>query len=446
MIRKFKFTNYALFSSLVASMSGLLFGYNTAVISGALLFMTPDFDLTLFQEGVVASTILIGALIGAAMAGFLADQLGRKKTLSITAILYFIGIFFMTDAGTLGILLFGRLIAGFGVGIGSVTAPLYIAEMAPSEKRGRYVSLNQLMITIGVLLAFIVCFLYSEKQEWREMFAFGFLPLALLLLGLFFIPETPSWLISQGKKEKAETILHYLRIAHPNQHLVEVEKAEDTPESKNWHALFKPEMRKPLIVGIGLSLFQQITGINAITYFSSQIFQMAGFKSVEMATFASLLLGVVNVSMTIIALWLMDKLGRRVLLIAGLVGMIITLGFLGFSFMDPTRDAGILAALMVFCYVGSFAVSLGPIVWLMISEIYPLGIRGRAIGLATFLNWSANYIVSLFFLSVVQAIGPAIAFWIFMLISLIGLRFVWKMVPETKGKTLEEIQLAWKKT
>ena len=445
MAQKSRFTNYALFVSVVAALGGFLFGYNTSVISGALLFLVNDLKLTTFQEELVVSTLLIGALLGSLCSGFLADSFGRKKTLFTTVALFFIGTFFLTEASDFEELLVGRFISGFAIGLASVAVPLYIAEMAPCDKRGVYVSLNQLMITLGVLVAYIVCYLYAVRQEWREMFAFGFVPLSIQFIGLFFVPETPAWLIMHDQKEAAEKVLHKLRIAHPAQHLVEVETEEDRPKDSSWCALFKPNMRRAFLIGMGISIFQQITGINAVVYYAPKIFQLAGYKTAEMATFVTMLLGCVNAGMTVIALWLIDRLGRRPLLMIGLIGMSVSLGVLGFFFYHLSSLESFMAVLALMAYIAFFAISLGPIAWLIISEIYPLGIRGRAMGAATFANWASNYLISLTFLSLIHLVGASFTFWVYMIISLIGLWFVYKMVPETKGKTFEEIQAFWEK-
>ncbi|MBX9743770.1 MAG: sugar porter family MFS transporter [Chlamydiales bacterium] len=441
-----KLVSYSLVVAVIASLGGFLFGYNTSVIAGAMLFLVNDLGLTTLQEELVVSTLLIGALFGALGGGFLNDALGRKKTLFGTAFLFFIGTLCLTMSRDFDELLVGRFLSGFGIGIASVTVPLYIAEIAPSEHRGFYVSLNQLMITIGVLTAYIVCYLYAESQEWREMFGFAFIPLAVQFVGLFFIPETPSWLITHKQSAKAEKILHQLRVANTKEYLVEIEKKEDAPQDQRWSALFQPRIRKAFLIGIGMSVFQQITGINAVIYYAPRIFQMAGYREAEMATFVTMLLGAVNMAMTVVALWLIDRIGRRPLLIIGLSGMSVSLLVLGYAFSGRIGEAGILAVIALMTYISFFAISLGPIAWLIISEIYPLGVRGRAMGAATFANWGCNYLVSLTFLSLVTSLGAGLTFWFYMLIAFIGLWFIYKMLPETKGKTFEQIQRFWKKS
>ena len=412
-----KYTLYSLFVSCVAALSGLLFGYNTSVISGVLLFITRDFQLTTFEQEVVVSTILIGALLGALCGGFIADAIGRKKTLFVTLVLFLIGVLTLSDSIGFNTLLIGRFVTGLGVGIVSMAAPLYIAEMSPPGSRGALVSINQLFITIGILLAYIVAYAYADRAAWREMFSFALIPIVIQFIGLFFISETPAWLAGNLHKQ--------------------------AKKSTHWKELFSPKVRLPFLIGIGISVFQQITGINTVIYYAPQIFQLAGYQTAQTALFATILVGAVNVLMTCIALWLIDLLGRRPLLIGGLIGMAASLSCLGVSFLD---QGGLMALIGLLSYVAFFALSLGPVAWLIISEIYPLGIRGRAMGIATFSNWVANYFVSLTFLTLIDILGPSNTFWLYAIICFLGLWFVIKFVPETKGKTLEQIQHFWKKS
>lgn len=446
MHKKVKFTGYSLFVSCIAAMGGILFGYNSSVISGVLLFITGEFHLSTIQQEVIVSTLLIGALIGALAGGVIADQFGRKKTLFFTLILFFIGVFTLTEATGFEALLAGRFISGLAIGIVSMAAPLYIAEMSPPENRGALVSLNQLCITLGILIAYIVTYSYSTTSDWRAMFGFAFLPIAIQFIGLFFVPETPSWLLSHNRKEAAEKILHRIRVAPDHHKLSNMNIEEDAPSTKHWKALLAPSVRKPFLIGIGVAVFQSITGINTVIYYAPQIFQLAGYQAAQTALFATILVGAINVLITIISLWLIDRIGRRPLLIGGLIGMAAALIILGISFLSQGEASGLTAVVALLIYVGFFAVSLGPVAWLIISEVYPLGIRGRAMGIATFSNWVCNYFVSLTFLTLIQELGTTGTFWLYAIICFLGLWFVIKLVPETKGKTFEEIQAFWKKS
>lgn len=446
MHRKVKFTNYSLFVSCIAAIGGILFGYNASVISGVLLFITRDFQLSTIEQEIIVSTLLIGALIGALVGGVIADSFGRKKTLFLTLVLFFIGVLILTEADSFNGFLIGRFISGLAIGIVSMAAPLYIAEMSPPENRGALVSLNQLCITIGILIAYIVTYAFSVKADWRDMFAFAFIPIIIQFIGLFFIAETPSWLMSHNKREAADKILHKIRIASEREHLVDEKREEDAPTKKHWKALFAPSVRMPFLIGIGVAVFQSITGINTVIYYAPQIFELAGYEEAQTALFATILVGAINVLVTIISLWLIDRVGRRPLLIAGLIGMAIALVVLGISFLAKGEASGLTAIVALLTFVGFFAVSLGPVAWLIISEVYPLGIRGRAMGIATFSNWLCNYFVSLTFLTLIQKLGTSGTFWIYAIICFLGLWFVIKLVPETKGKTLEQIQAFWKQT
>ncbi len=430
---------FLLFSVFVASLGGLLFGFNTSVISGALLFITKQFSFSTFDQELVVSTLLVGALIGALLGGSMADKLGRKLTLFFTVFLFAIGVFFLVVADTLSFFLIGRFILGLAIGIVSLCVPLYIAEISPPKIRGALVSCNQLAITIGILIAYLVDYGYSDQGQWRWMFAFAFFPTALLFIGLFFIKETPSWLLEEGREKEAKKAAKQL---HPE--LVYSQETKEGILAKK-KGIFHRSVRTPFIIGVGISIFQQITGINVVIYYAPRIFQAAGFQSSQTAILATVGVGIVNVIMTIIALWLIDKAGRRPLLMVGLIGMFFSLLILGFSFYEEAKELGIASIVSMITYVAFFAISLGPVAWLIISEIYPLSIRGKAMGIAVFANWTCNYIVSLTFLTLLEQLSTAGTFLLYAAICLIALWFVRKWVPETKNKTFEEIQHFWAK-
>ena len=444
MAKKFRFTPFSLFVSIIAAIGGLLFGFNTAVVSGALIFLEEDFQLTILLQELIVSIILIGALIGACIGGLLADKIGRKPTLMLTSILFVIGSFLLTTADAIPMLFVGRGILGLSVGVVSVVVPLYIAEMSDPTHRGTLVSLNQLGVACGILLAYIINFSFADSGEWRSMFGFGIIPAVVLFIGMFFIPETPSHLANIGKKVKAKKILKKIRVITSDEEVV-LKAKKSTTKAVGWSHVFHKSLRGALFVGIGLSIFQQITGINTIIYYAPQIFQKAGFETASTAILASMSIGVMNVIMTFVALWLIDIVGRRPLLLTGIIGMIVSLLVLGFAFIFVKEYIGITSVISLMCYVSFFAIGLGPIVWLIISEIYPLEIRGRAMGVAIFFNWAANYIVSLTFLTLIQFLGAAGAFWFYAAVGVFALWFVFKKVPETKNKTFEQVQKFFKK-
>jgi MFS transporter, SP family, galactose:H+ symporter len=417
------------FVSLIAALSGFLFGYHTGIISGALLFITQQFHLTVFEQGMVVSVILIGAVAGALSGGVLADYLGRRRTLFITVLSFFISTFCLYFAQNYALIMTGRFVAGLAVGIGSVIAPLYIAEISPQNKRGTLVSLNQLMIVLGILASFLVSYMFSDEADWRSMFIVAFIPAGLQLAGLFFIPESPVWLIGQGKTAAAEKSL--LRLEMDQIETQEAKDRKDRPKSPRFRELLIPTTRLALLVGIGVSVMQQVTGINTVFYYAPQIFQIAGYASAGSAIYATVWLGIFNVFMTIVGLWLVDKLGRRTLLLISLSGMAVSLAVLGVTFIAWASGAGIVAVISLFLYISFFAIGLGMVPWLIISEIYPLEIRGRAMGLSVFANWMSNYFVAMTFLPIIQAIGIGSTYCLFMIICLLSILFVWKKVPET---------------
>jgi SP family galactose:H+ symporter-like MFS transporter len=339
----------------------------------------------------------------------------------------------------------GRLVVGIAIGIASFTAPLYISEISPADVRGKLVSLNQLMITIGIVCSYLADYALAGIRGWRAMFGLAAIPAVILLIGLFFVPESPRWFVNQGLRVQARAVLLRVRKAtEADSELAEIERSLSQQEG-GWRELLSPGLRPALIIGIGLAVFQQFTGINTVIYYAPTIFKFAGFQSAA-AILATAGVGIINVLFTIVALWLLDRAGRRPLLLYGLVGMILSLGVLGFAFLSPDMTpvmAGVSVG-SVMVYVACFAIGLGPVFWLMISEIYPLKIRGRAMGVAAVANWGSNLLVALTFLSLLRSIGRPWTFWLYALVGLIAWFFVFRRVPETKGKTLEQIEASWR--
>lgn len=434
----------------VAAVGGLLFGYDTGVISGALLFIKETWTLTAFEQGWIVSSVLVGAILGAVLSGNLTDKLGRKKIVIITALAFFAGSLATALARSPLELMLYRGLIGFAIGIASYTVPLYISEIAPDDKRGALVSLNQLAITIGIVLSYLIDGIFAKVEYgWRFMMGIGVIPAFLLAAGMALVPETPRWLISQGRDVKAKEAL---RMIYGNCDTdVEIAKIRGGmmhEEQGSLKELTAKWMRPALIAGIGLMFIQQATGINTIIYYAPTIFQMSGFESEISAISATVGIGLINVLMTIVSIRLLDKLGRKPLLYAGLYGMIAGLLVLGGAFYYG-GNSGIILKIIAVCslivYVAAFAVSLGPICWLVISEIYPTQIRGLAMSVATVANWSFNLVVALTFLPMVEYLGTAYTFWAFAVVGLWALWFCRAKVPETKGKSLEEIENHWRK-
>jgi SP family galactose:H+ symporter-like MFS transporter len=338
------------------------------------------------------------------------------------------------------------VIVGIAIGIASYTAPLYISEISPAAVRGKLVSLNQLMITIGILVSYLADYGLAASRGWRWMFGLAGIPGLILLIGLVFVPESPRWYVKQLLHDRAREVLAKIREPFEiDPELAEIE-ASFIKQEGSWRELLSAALRPALIIGVGLAVFQQFTGINTVIYYAPTIFQLAGLQSKASAILATAGVGAVNVLLTILALELLDRAGRRPLLIYGLIGMIVSLGLLGIGFLtqNPTPALVWISVICVMAYVACFAISLGPIFWLMIAEIYPLKIRSRAMSVAAAANWGSNFLVALTFLSLLQALGRAWTFWLYGLIGVIALIFVLRLVPETKGKTLEQIEAGWR--
>lgn len=432
--------------SWISALAGLLFGYDTGVISGAILFVKTDFSLSTFQEEVVVAAVLVGAIIGAVAGGKLADRFGRRSVLTQVGILFIIGAIGTGLAPTPTWLAIGRVVVGIAIGVASFTAPLYISEVSPPQVRGKLVSLNQLMITIGIVVSYLADYGLSGARAWRWMFGVAAVPALILVIGLIFVPESPRWLMSRGLTERAREILKRIRQSSSvDAELAEIEQSLQKQEG-GLREIFSAAVRPALVVGIGLAIFQQFTGINTVIYYAPTIFQFAGFPSASVAILATAGVGVVNVALTIVALRLLDRAGRRPLLLYGLIGMILSLAILGFTFLSPSLSSAIawIAVISLAVYVACFAIGLGPVFWLMISEIYPLRVRGQAMAVATVANWGANLLVALTFLSLLHSLGRSWTFWLYGIIGVLAWVFVYKLVPETKGRTLEQLEEYWR--
>lgn len=427
----------------IAALAGLLFGYDTGVISGAILFIKDQFQLSSGAIQGVVSAVLFGAMFGAAVSGALADRFGRKKVIIVTAFLFAIGAVGAAFAVNVPMIIIFRMIIGVAIGVASYTAPLYISEISPPEARGALVSLNQLMITCGIVVSYLVDLaLTLGTNEWRWMFGLGALPAIILIIGMMALSESPRWLIGHNRVEEARKALGKIMPAEKIGPEIKAIQSSIIIKAGSWKQVMAPWIRPALTVGIALAFFQQVTGINTIIYYAPTIFEFAGFGSHKVSILATVGVGTVNVLMTVVAIWFLDRLGRKPLLYIGLTGMTLSLGMLGLAFYLPGM-MGALKMLTVLCvlfYIASFAISLGPIFWLIISEIYPLKIRGRAMSLATLSNWLFNMIVASTFLTLTEKLGKAGAFWFYAAVCVAAIIFCYLYVPETKGHTLENIE------
>ena len=435
--------------SIVAAIGGLLFGYDTGVISGAILYIKKEFVLTTGQEEIIIAIVSLGAIFGALFGGPLSDKFGRKKVVLSSSLLFIVSAIGLALSNSVAELISWRAIVGVAIGISSATAPLYIAELAPRYMRGALVTLNQLAITIGILGSYLIGLLFVQSQSWRMMFVIAAIPAALQFIIMSFFPESPRYLTKVRKFDQALKVLKRFRGTEEDAKL-EIAHIEKMGQQKkaHWKELFGKRVGPALLAGVGLTVIQQVTGINTIIYYAPTIFQFAGYTSDRAALLATTWVGVVNVLMTFIAIYLLDKVGRKPLLQFGLGGMVISLVILGIGFHTdalPQGAIGIIAIICLFVYIGSFAYSLGPGGWLINSEIYPLHIRGMAMGVATCANWLSNFLITSTFLDLVKVLGKTGTFWLYALLGIFGMLFIWRRIPETKAKSLEEIEEYWKK-
>jgi sugar porter (SP) family MFS transporter len=429
-------------SAAITALGGLLFGYDTGVVSGALLFLKKDFGgLSSFQEELVTSLLLVGAVVGALTAGRLADLIGRRLTVLITAAVFVVGVMLAAFTPTFPVLLVARIIIGLAVGSASTTVPLYIGEIVPPRVRGGLVSLNQLAITAGILVSYLIDYGLSDSGNWRLMFGLAAIPAVALFAGMLFQKESPHWLIKQGRDDEARKVLQRLR--DDSDIDAEIREVHElTQREGSYRDLISPRVRPLVVVGVLLAVFQQITGINTVIYYAPTLLQGAGLGN-NAALLANVVNGAVNVGMTIVAIWLLDKVGRRPLLLAGTAGMAVGMAIVGCSFIGGSTLHGGLALVAIaglLIYTGSFAIGLGPVFWLLIAEIYPLRIRGAAMSVAGMANWAANFVVTVSFLTLLNAISGVGVFFLFGFLTLVALAYFWKKVPETKGRSLQEIE------
>jgi SP family galactose:H+ symporter-like MFS transporter len=450
---------WMLMVGVVIMLAGLLFGYDQGVISGALEGIKQDFDLSTTMTEVITSWVTLGALFGALVAGDLADRLGRRITILLAAGLFVAGALLESLAPGTAVLVVGRLVVGFGVGVASVAAPLYAAEQAPTHLRGRFVSTYQLAITIGIFVAYFVDQQLTNGDRWRVMLGVSAVPGVLLLVAMAPMPESPRWLIGAGRRRDATAALTKVRpdidVEATLDTMEETARQEDA-EKATWGEVFARAVRKPLAIAVGLAVAQQITGINAIIYYADTIFAKAGFATpADQAAATTWAVGGVNVLATFIAVAYVDRFGRRPLLLAGLVGMGAALTTVGiaFHFMDDVdtsgagtggpSTAGIVTLVALVVFIASFAFSLGPVVWTVINEVFPGRVRGRAVAFATAVNWGAAFLVSQFFLTLLDWLGSSATFWLFAAFAAVAFVWIWRKVPETKGRSLEEIERFW---
>ncbi len=436
---------YATRISLVAATSGLLFGFDIAVINGALLLLRQQFGLDEVQTELAASSLLIGCVFGAALGGMMSDRWGRRRILIVAAILFAVSSAGAALPRTLTEFMVARFVGGLAIGIASLLAPLYIAEVAPAAIRGRLVALNQMAIVTGILLAYLSNWVLSflGAESWRWMFLTAAVPSIGFFWGLFFVPESPRWLVERGREEEALDVLTRVGGEPAKEELEEI-RATIAEESGRLGELFAPGLRKATIIALALAVLQQITGINTVLFYGSIIFrEQVGGQSDSASIGANVAIGLVNFIATWFALGLIDKLGRVPLLIRSSAVMAVGHACLGTAFLGGEPNAIAVLAAMLLC-VASFAMGLGPAVWVVMAEIFPTRIRGRAMSLATVALWVACVLLTMTFLTLARALTPSGAFYLYAGICTATALFVRFAVPETRGRTLEEIERFWR--
>ncbi|GJU97518.1 inositol transporter 1 [Tanacetum coccineum] len=448
---------YVLGLTLVAGIGGLLFGYDTGVISGALLYIRDDFEAveksSLVQETIV-SMALVGAMIGSAAGGWINDAYGRKRATLLADVVFAIGSLVMAAAPDPYVLILGRLLVGLGVGVASVTAPMYIAEAAPSEIRGGLVSTNVLMITAGQFLSYLVNLAFTEVPgTWRWMLGVAAVPAIVQFFLMLLLPESPRWLYM--KKSKSEAIVVLSKIYDPYRLEEELDQLSNNLEEEkqrkiaiSYLDIFRiKEIRLAFFAGAGLQAFQQFTGINTVMYYSPTIVQMAGFTSNQLALLLSLIVALMNAAGTVVGINLIDHFGRRKLALSSLFGVILSLILLSVAFFLESSgftNVGWLAVLGLALYIAFFAPGMGPVPWTVNSEIYPESYRGICGGMSATVNWISNLIVAQSFLSIADAVGTGSTFLILAGIAVGAFGFVFVFIPETKGLTFDEVERIWK--
>lgn len=458
-------TGYMIFLAVVSAIGGILFGYDTAVISGTIGIVTQQFSLDTMQQGWYVGCALIGSIAGASFAGMTSDAIGRKKTMLIAAVFFCICAIGCAESTSFAHLVAFRIIGGVGVGFVSIVSPIYISEISVAEKRGTLVSLYQLAVTIGFLIAYLVNYAIldiSQTREfqsgflnrmlvddyWRGMLGSGAVPAVLFLAIIFFIPESPKWLITKGRGSMARTVLGRI---YPDAARLESEyeitKSSLNDEVKSeWKELLQPWILKAVLIGSAIAILGQFMGVNAVLYYGPEIFAKAGIAGGD-ALFSQVLVGIVNMVTTVIALLIIDKVGRKQLVYWGVSGMIVSLVMIGIYFAFGERIGlgnGFMLAFFLF-YVFCCAISISAVVFVLLSEMYPNSVRGRAMSVSGFALWVGTYLIGQLTPWLLENLTPAGTFFLFAGMCIPYILIMWKAVPETTGKTLEEIEGYWKR-
>jgi sugar porter (SP) family MFS transporter len=433
------------FLAAVAAIAGFLFGYDEGVIAVARPLLDKDFTMSAAVGGFMTAAVPLGALVAASVAGRITDRFGRRRVLMAAAALFAVGALIAAGITAIWMLVAARLVLGLAIGLAAVVAPLYISETAPFAIRGALVSTYQLAITVGILVSYLTGLVITGAGMWRHMFGLGAVPGVLFLIGLAFLPESPRWLILKGLPDGARASLLRLRRRGWNvdgelDEMVRTAQAE-AGRKIGYRALLDPAIRPALVVGIGLFFLQQLSGINAVIYYAPEIFSHAGFDSASTQTLATVGIGTVNFLTTILAMFLIERMGRRSLLILGFAGAAATMLVIALAVINPTLVPSWVVILVLLLYIASFAISLGPLPHVMMSEIFPLRVRGPGMSMASISNWGFNFVVVFAFPLMLAGPGLAFTFTIFAVVCLGGILFTLMRVPETTGHSLEAIEI-----
>ncbi|HWD91741.1 MAG TPA: sugar porter family MFS transporter [Verrucomicrobiae bacterium] len=441
---------YIILISLVAAFGGFLFGYDVAVVSGAIGFLSKHFHLSAELSGWAASSLLVGCTVGAMVGGSVGDRFGRRPSLVACALLFAISAVFSAIPQSSAAFAWARFAGGIAIGAASMLSPLYIAEVAPEKFRGRLVGLYQLAIVVGILIVFFVNLQIQRQGDetwnlqsgWRWMFASLTIPALLFGVLLMFVPESPRWLLKSGRRDDAERVL--VRMGGAENARLEIARIDSAlrEETGHWKELFTTGYFRALMIGTLLAIFSQVSGINAIMYFAPEIFKTAG-AGTDSAFRQTVIVGVVNLVFTFVALWLVDKAGRKPLLLVGTVAQIVALTFVGAMFHQGKSGMLLLGGILLF--VAAFAMSTGPVTWILNSEIFPTKLRARAMSVAVVCLWMADWVVTQTFPMLTKSVGSASTFWVYAGCSFLCVIYIITLMPETKGRTLEEIEAGWKR-
>jgi sugar porter (SP) family MFS transporter len=429
--------------SCIAALGGVLYGYDMGIIAAAVIFVKHTFALSTFMEELVVSIVLIGAMLGALVGGAVADRIGRRATLIWAGGIFIAGSVLAPLSPNVSTLIVARFIIGLGIGFTSVTAPVYVSELAPPQSRGMLIGLYQFALTLGIAFADLVGYWLAKQEAWRLMFGIAAVPTLFFLAVILTVPESPRWLFAHSRQRDAESVLlSYTDANGAQQFLADIREGLKTPIEQRWKALWTPAVRFSVFIAAGFTILQQVTGINTIIYYGPQIFELAGIGSHSNSILATLFIAVVNVIGTIVGITLVDRVGRKPLLYVGVGGMTVALFALAFSFSHQASLGASLGTIAIAClmlYIACFAFSMGAIAWILVSEVFPLRVRGRGVAVATLASGISNFAVSLTFLSLINAVGSAATFAIYGALSIVTLIFIRFVVPETCGRELESI-------